>query len=43
MLNASSVRGDDCDTVHYLMVAKVREILVVSKPVAQSLMEKDLI
>jgi hypothetical protein len=30
-----SFRGADCDTDHYLVVAKVRERLVVSKQAAQ--------
>jgi len=31
LLYIRSFRGADCDTDHYLMVAKVREKLVVSK------------
>jgi hypothetical protein len=30
-----SFRGADCDTDHYLLVAKVRERLAVSKQAAQ--------
>jgi len=30
-----SFRGADCDTEHYLMIAKVREILAVGKQAAQ--------
>ena len=43
ILNVRSFRGADCDTDHYLVVAKVRERLVVSKQVAQKLIWKDLI
>ena len=32
-----SFRGADCDTDHYLVVAKVRERLAVSKQAAQKL------
>jgi len=35
MLNARSFREADCDTDHCLVVAKVREILAVSKLSAQ--------
>jgi len=35
--------GADCDTDHYLLVAKVRERSAESKEVAQNLMDKDLI
>jgi hypothetical protein len=31
ILNVRSLRGADCDTHHYLVVAKVRERLAVSK------------
>jgi hypothetical protein len=31
MLDISSFRGADCDTYHYVVVAKVREGLAVSK------------
>ena len=37
ILDVRSFRGDDCDTDHYLQVAKVRERLAVSKQVAQKL------
>ena len=35
--------GTDCDTDHYLVVAKVRESLAVSKQVAQEFDVEDLI
>jgi hypothetical protein len=37
-----SFRGADCDTDHYLVVAKVRERLAVSKQAAQKFNGKDL-
>ena len=37
ILDGRSFRGADCDTDHYLVVAKVRERLAVSKQVAQKL------
>jgi len=35
MLDARSFRGAECDTDHYLVVAKVRERLAISKQAAQ--------
>jgi len=35
ILDARSFREDDCDTDYYVVFAKVREILAVSKPDAQ--------
>ena len=37
ILDVRSFRGADCDTEHYLVVAKVRERLAVSKQPAQKL------
>jgi hypothetical protein len=37
ILDVRSFRGADCDTEHYLVVAKVRERLVVSKRAAQEI------
>jgi len=35
LLDVRSFRGAECDTDHYLVVARVRERLAVSKQVAQ--------
>jgi len=35
MLDARSFMGAECDTDHYLVVAKVRERLAISKQAAQ--------
>jgi len=37
ILDVRSLRGAECDTDHYLAVAKVRERLAVSKQAAQKL------
>ena len=43
ILDVRNFRGADCDTDHYLVIAKVRERLAVSKQEPQSLVGKDLI
>jgi hypothetical protein len=43
MLEVPSFRGTDCNSDHYLLVAKVRGKLTVSKQTAKDLMWKDLI
>jgi len=43
ILNIRSFRGADCDTDHYLVVAKLRERLAVPKQAAQKSEGKDLI
>jgi hypothetical protein len=40
ILDVRSFRGVDCDTDHYLVVAKVRERLAVSKQAAQQFVRK---
>jgi hypothetical protein len=37
VLDVKSFRATDCDTDHYLVVAKVREILAVNKQRSQTL------
>ena len=43
ILSVRCFRTADCDNDHYLMIAKVREKLSVSKQSAQSLIAKELI
>jgi hypothetical protein len=40
MLNVRSFRGAECDTDHYVVVAKVRERLMVSKQAALKFYEE---
>jgi len=43
ILDVRSFRGAECDTDHYLVVAKVRERLAVKKQADRSFMGRDLI
>ena len=42
VLDVRSFRGAECDTYHYLVIAKVRERLAVGKQAAQRFVGKDL-
>jgi endonuclease/exonuclease/phosphatase family metal-dependent hydrolase len=43
ILDAKSFRGADCDSDHYLVVAKVRERLAVGKQLVKKMVWRDLI
>jgi len=42
VLDMRSFRGGDCDTEHYLVIAKVRERIAVVKQPHRGLIGKDL-
>jgi hypothetical protein len=43
ILDILSFRGADCGTVHYVVVAKIRQLLAVSKLAAKTFVVEDLI